>query len=160
MTAATRKASERRRRAARGEVALSGWLSASDHAALTQMARDSGMTQAQVVSRLIGMRAAVLGLEPVAWIDPGGDVTRSRAYAVEQSVNDPVNYPKALGYMIHVDTDCVSLLADLDAGKDCGLEAAATIRALINERDQALRHSDLTAAIWLNTAKAGNEGEG
>lgn len=63
MTAALRKAAERQRRAARGEVALSGWLSASDHAALTQMARDSGMTQAQVVSRLIGMRTAVLGLE-------------------------------------------------------------------------------------------------
>lgn len=33
------------------------------------------------------------------------------------------------------DTDCVSLLADLDAGKDVGSEAAATIRALIRERD-------------------------
>ena len=40
-------------------------LSASDHAALTQMARDSGMTQAQVVSRLIGMVGAVRGLERV-----------------------------------------------------------------------------------------------
>ena len=55
MTAALRKQAERQRRAARGEVALSGWLSATDHAALTQMARDSGMTQAQVVGRLIGM---------------------------------------------------------------------------------------------------------
>lgn len=65
MTAAARKASERARRKERGEVALSGWLSASDHAALTQMARDSGMTQAQVVSRLIGMRAAVLSIRPI-----------------------------------------------------------------------------------------------
>lgn len=63
MTAATRKASERARRKERGEVALSGWLSASDHAVLTQMVRDSGMTQAQVVSRLIGMVGAVRGLE-------------------------------------------------------------------------------------------------
>lgn len=55
MTAALRKAAERQRRAARGEVALSGWLSASDHAALSQLARDSGMTQAQVVSMLIRM---------------------------------------------------------------------------------------------------------
>ena len=53
MTAALRKAAERRWRKAEGQVALSGWLSASDHAALTQMARDSGMTQAQVVGRLI-----------------------------------------------------------------------------------------------------------
>lgn len=63
MTAALRKATERQRRKERGEVALSGWLSAEDHAALTQMAREAGMTQAQVVGRLIGMRAAVLGLE-------------------------------------------------------------------------------------------------
>lgn len=63
MTPALRKAAERQRRAARGEVALSGWLSASDHAALTQMARDSGMTQAQVVSRLIGMVGELNGLE-------------------------------------------------------------------------------------------------
>jgi hypothetical protein len=34
-----------------------------------------------------------------------------------------------------LDTDCVSLLADLDAGKPCGPEAAATIRSLIRERD-------------------------
>lgn len=32
------------------------------------------------------------------------------------------------------DTDCVSLLADLDAGKPVGREAAATIRSLIAER--------------------------
>jgi len=63
VTAALRKAAERQRRAARGEVALSGWLSATDHAALTQMARDSGMSQGQVVSRLIGMVEAVRGLE-------------------------------------------------------------------------------------------------
>lgn len=63
MTAALRKQAERRRRAARGEVALSGWLSAEDHAALTQMAREAGMTQAQVIARLIEMRSAVLGLE-------------------------------------------------------------------------------------------------
>jgi hypothetical protein len=31
------------------------------------------------------------------------------------------------------DRDCVSLLADLDAGKPVGLEAAATIRALLKE---------------------------
>lgn len=60
---ASRKASERQRRKERGEVALSGWLSAEDHAALVAMAREAGMTQGQVVSRLIGMRAAVLGLE-------------------------------------------------------------------------------------------------
>lgn len=63
MTAALRKAAERQRRVARGEVALSGWISASDHAALSAMARDSGMTQAQVVSRLIGMVGAVRGLD-------------------------------------------------------------------------------------------------
>lgn len=34
--------------------------------------------------------------EAVAWLTTGGDVTRSHAYAVEQSVNDPDNYPKAL----------------------------------------------------------------
>jgi len=34
--------------------------------------------------------------EPVAWLTTGGDVTRSHAYAVEQSVNDPNNYPVAL----------------------------------------------------------------
>lgn len=55
MTAATRKASERKRRKDRGEVALSGWLSAEDHAALTQMAREHGMTQAQAVAKLIQM---------------------------------------------------------------------------------------------------------
>lgn len=63
MTATIRKQAERQRRKERGEVALSGWLSASDHAALVAMAREAGMTQGQVVSRLIGMRAAVLGLE-------------------------------------------------------------------------------------------------
>jgi len=36
------------------------------------------------------------GGEAVAWLTAGGDVTRSRAYAVEQSVNDPANYPVAL----------------------------------------------------------------
>lgn len=36
------------------------------------------------------------------------------------------------------DTDCVSLLADLDAGKPCMSEAAETIRLLIVERDAAL----------------------
>lgn len=65
MTPTIRKQAERQRRKERGEVALSGWLSAEDHAALTQMARDSGMTQGQVVSRLIGMRVAVMGLERV-----------------------------------------------------------------------------------------------
>lgn len=59
MTAALRKASERQRRKERGEVALSGWLSASDHEALSAMAREAGMTQAQVVGRLIGMVGAV-----------------------------------------------------------------------------------------------------
>lgn len=63
MTAALRKQAERRRRAAKGEVALSGWLSAEDHAALVAMAREAGMTQGQVVSRLIGMRAAVLSAQ-------------------------------------------------------------------------------------------------
>ena len=58
-----RKRNERARRKADGQVEYKGWLSASDHAALTQMARDSGMTQAQVVSRLIGMVGAVRGLE-------------------------------------------------------------------------------------------------
>lgn len=53
MTDAQKKQAERDRRKADGQVALSGWLTASDHAALTQMARDSGMTQAQVVGRLI-----------------------------------------------------------------------------------------------------------
>lgn len=62
MTATLRKQHERQRRKAEGQVALSGWLSASDHAALSQMARDSGMTQAQVVSRLIGMVGAAKGL--------------------------------------------------------------------------------------------------
>ena len=70
MTAATRKASERQRRKERGEVALSGWLSAEDHAALAKMAREAGMTQAQVVARLIGMREAVLGLD--RWTTPMG----------------------------------------------------------------------------------------
>ncbi len=55
MTAATRKASERKRRKERGEVALSGWLSAEDHATLTQMAREAGITQAQMVAKLIQM---------------------------------------------------------------------------------------------------------
>ena len=72
MTAALRKAAERQRRAARGEVEYKGWLSASDHAALTQMARDSGMTQAQVVSRLVGMVGAVRGLERWFIDDSGG----------------------------------------------------------------------------------------
>ena len=82
MTAALRKAAERQRRAARGEVALSGWLSASDHAALTQMARDSGMTQAQVVSRLIGMVGRIEQLERYdrvhdeMWSYPDGDYIR------------------------------------------------------------------------------------
>lgn len=35
------------------------------------------------------------------------------------------------------DTDCVSLLADLDAGKPCGAEAAAVIRQLIKDREEA-----------------------
>lgn len=108
MTAALRKQAERRRRAARGEVALSGWLSASDHAALTQMARDSGMTQAQAVSRLIGMVGRIEGLE--RWTTP-------------------------MGYS--------------EAGWD-----------YVDPEGQWVRHSDLTAAIGLNTAKAGNEGEG
>ena len=50
------------------DVEFGCWLSASDHAALTQMARDSGMTQAQVVSRLIGMVGAVRGLERFQWV--------------------------------------------------------------------------------------------
>lgn len=33
---------------------------------------------------------------PVAWLTSGGDVTRSRVYAIEQSSNDPENYPVAL----------------------------------------------------------------
>ena len=69
----------------------------------------------------------------VAWLTTGGDVTRCHAYAVEQSFNDPENYPKALTYARQADTDCVSLLADLEAGKSVNLEAAATIRALIME---------------------------
>ena len=63
MTVAARKQAERARRKERGEVALSGWLSASDHEALSAMAREAGMTQAQVVARLIGMVGAVRGLE-------------------------------------------------------------------------------------------------
>lgn len=70
--AAARKAAERRRRADRGEVALSGWLSAEDHAALVAMAREAGMTQGQVVSRLIGMRARLKGLSVA--IDVGGEL--------------------------------------------------------------------------------------
>jgi hypothetical protein len=62
MTVAARKQAERARRKERGEVALSGWLSASDHEALSAMAREAGMTQAQVVGRLIGMVGAVRGL--------------------------------------------------------------------------------------------------
>lgn len=115
MTAALRKQAERRRRAARGEVALSGWLSASDHAALTQMARDSGMTQGQVVGRLIGMK-----------VDTRRAIIQLRG-AGEQLGEE--------GYF--------------SQGKDC-LYVAADLE----------RHSDLTAAIGLNTAKAGNEGEG
>lgn len=34
------------------------------------------------------------------------------------------------------DTDCVSLLADLEAGKNVGREAAATLRQIIADRDQ------------------------
>lgn len=56
MTATLRKQHERQRRKAEGQVALSGWISASDHAALSHMARDSGMTQGHVVSRLIADR--------------------------------------------------------------------------------------------------------
>jgi hypothetical protein len=63
MTVAARKQAERARRKERGEVALSGWLSASDHEALSAMAREAGMTQAQVVARLIGMVGAVRELE-------------------------------------------------------------------------------------------------
>lgn len=59
MTVATRKASERKRRKDRGEVALSGWLSAEDYAALTQMAREHGMTKGQVVAKLIQWRAQI-----------------------------------------------------------------------------------------------------
>lgn len=82
MTATLRKQHERQRRKADGQVALSGWLSASDHAALTQMARDSGMTQAQVVARLIGMVGAVRGLKrwndgrDHTYPDPEGDYVR------------------------------------------------------------------------------------
>ena len=36
------------------------------------------------------------GLEVVAWLTTGGDVTRSEAYSKEQSVNDTENYPVAL----------------------------------------------------------------
>lgn len=50
------------------------------------------------------------------------------------------------------DTDCVSLLADLDAGKPVGREAAATIRSLITERpaSDALRAAGeaLEKAVW------------
>lgn len=109
MTAALRKQAERARRAARGEVEYKGWLSASDHAALTQMARDSGMTQAQVVSRLIGMVRELKSLQ--RWEIYGGH---------------------------HGDNDA----HDEDPN------------------GRYIRHSDLTAAIGLNTAKAGNEGEG
>ena len=63
MTVAARKQAERARRKERGEVALSGWLSAKDHEALSAMAREAGMTQAQVVSAMIGMVGAVKGLE-------------------------------------------------------------------------------------------------
>lgn len=73
MTAATRKASERARRKADGQVEYKGWLSASDHASLTKMARDSGMTQAQVVSRLIGMVGRIEQLERFDCETQGGD---------------------------------------------------------------------------------------
>lgn len=42
------------------------------------------------------MTPSTSGLEVVAWLTTGGDVTRSEAYAKEQSVNDPENYPVAL----------------------------------------------------------------
>ena len=45
------------------DVEFGCWLTASDHAALTQMTRDLGMTQAQVVSRLIGMVGRINALD-------------------------------------------------------------------------------------------------
>lgn len=41
------------------------------------------------------LRPAGVG-EAVAWLTAGGDVTRSKACAVEQSANDPDGYPVAL----------------------------------------------------------------
>jgi|GEM_PF-1006584 len=51
------------------------------------------------------------------------------------------------------DTDCVSLLADLDAGKPVGREAAATIRSLIADRSapDALREEVERLRAALNT---------
>ena len=76
------------------------------------MARDSGMTQAQVVSRLIGMVGRVREIDRMkVW-----DFTYKHEPTVQMAKEDPEGY--------------------------------------------WVRHSDLTAAIGLNTAKAGNEGEG
>lgn len=57
-----------------------------------------------------------------------GYETLSDAQAAQAALSKPQAREDA-----QPDTDCVSLLADLDAGKPVGREAAATIRSLIAE---------------------------
>lgn len=71
--------------------ALSAWLQERN----LDMEMPAGMIDpAEAADRLEALTGG--GEEPVVWLTPGGDVTRSHTYAVEQSANDVLNYPKAI----------------------------------------------------------------
>lgn len=69
------------------------------------------------------------GLEVVAWLTPGGDVTCSEAYAKEQSVNDPDNYPSAL-------VTAASAQARIDAAEARADRLAKALETLEAERNR------------------------
>lgn len=75
MTATERKRAERASRKQAGEVEFGCWLSASDHEALSAMAREAGMTQAQVVSALIQAVGAVRSAKKWSLGEKGGSLS-------------------------------------------------------------------------------------
>lgn len=62
----------------------------------------------------------------VAWLTPGGDVTRSHAYAVEQSANEPEAYPKGLVFASNGWWGWLSVESAPKSGDDLIMHDAAT----------------------------------